>query len=250
MIILSQVRVVVNCEIDLEITMKLHALLEVDAQNPDLRNLVEDKLTELLGMKLDTLYYGLREVTENTQNEKWTGNFDAAHLNLGSLKYAPKSVNGQFDCSGNLLTSLEYAPKNVDMLFDCSNNQITTLLGAPEKVGWSFVCNYNRGLKSLEHFPAFVGENVELERCGLTSLQNVHKHIKKMNGMLNVIDNEIKSHVLGVLLINGCKEVFMRNADVEDILNSYLHKGNTGRQAVVACQKELIDAGYVEYAKL
>ena len=59
----------------------------------------------------------------------------------------------------------------------------------------------------------------------------------------------IKSHILGLLLIDGCKEVEMDNKDIEKIMNKYLKQPFTPHR-LYDCQDELIEAGFEEYAQL
>lgn len=111
--------------------------------------------------------------------------------------------------------------------FDCYSGKLTSLEGAPTSVGGDFCCGDNK----------------------LTSLGGIHKIIKKMNGVFYARDNDIKSHVLGLLLIPGCEKVDLDNNGVQKILNKYL-PNTGGNQWVMQCQTELIEAGYREYAKL
>jgi hypothetical protein len=134
---------------------------------------------------------------------------------------------GNFNCRDNQLTSLVGAPASVGGYFYCSINQLTSLVGAPASVGGNFGCSDNQ----------------------LTSLAGIHKIIKKMNGTFYARRNDIKSHVLGLLMIPGCNEVRLDNGEVQTILNKYL-PNTGGNQWVMQCQTELIQAGYREYAKL
>ena len=80
-------------------------------------------------------------------------------------------------------------------------------------------------------------------------------HLYIIGGYANFISNPIKSHVLGLLLIDGLEEVsfesFSIGADaakhkVAQIINKHLKNGRD----VFACQEELIEAGLDEYAQL
>jgi hypothetical protein len=101
----------------------------------------------------------------------------------------------------------------------------------------------------LEHCPTSVSGNFSCDYNKLTSLQNIHKHLKKMSGIFYAKSNPIKSHILGLLLIEGCSSIKLDNKKVESIINKYL-PNTRGRQAVIECQRELIEAGLEEYAKL
>jgi hypothetical protein len=134
--------------------------------------------------------------------------------------------------------------------FNCYNNkQLTSLAGAPASVGGHFGCFNNKQLTSLAGAPASVGSDFNCANNKLTSLAGIHKIIKKMDGEFYASSNDIKSHVLGLLMIPGCKKVKLDNKEVEDILNKYL-PNTGGNQWVMQCQTELIEAGYREYAKL
>lgn len=161
--------------------------------------------------------------TAEMSNKAWTGNFDCSFKKLTTLKGSPNSVTGHFKCSSNFLSSIEGAPISAGKDFVCSHNNLSSLEGAPISVGKDFVCSYNK----------------------LTSLKDVHKYIKDMNGTFYCYINPIKSHVLGVLKIKGCKEIALDDRRLQTILNKYLPLGN-----IYDCQEELINAGFEEFAQL
>ena len=70
-----------------------------------------------------------------------------------------------------------------------------------------------------------------------------------MNGIFYTRKNSIKSHVIGILLVKGCKEIYLDNQEVKVILNKYL-PNTSGMKSVLECQSELIKAGYEDYAEL
>ena len=133
--------------------------------------------------------------------------------------------HGVFDCSRCQLTSLVGAPPSISGGFYCDNNYLTSLVGAPASVN-SFSCSVNQ----------------------LTSLQDVHKHIKQVNGTFFVTTNPIKSHVLGLLLIKGLTAVYLDNKKVQGILNKHLP--SQGVSSVLEAQEELIQAGFDDFAQL
>ncbi len=143
---------------------------------------------------------------------------------LSVMGKQPEHVNGSFFCSYNKLTSLKGGPSSVGGNFNCYNNKLTSLEGAPSSVGGNFNC-YNNNL---------------------TSLHNIHKQIKHIGRWVAFEDNPIKSHVLGLLLIDGLQKVFLDNMKVRVIINKHLK----GDRDIFACQEELIEAGYEEYAQL
>jgi hypothetical protein len=168
-----------------------------------------------------------KEITDKTKDEPWPGYFYCSYNKLTSLKGAPASVGGNFYCGGNKLTSLEGAPASVGGNFGCSNNQLTSLDGAPASVGDNFVCSYNK----------------------LTSLEGIHKILKSMNGAFFATNNPLKSHVLGLLLVKGCKKVVLDNKVVQEVLNRYL-PNTRGSKAVIEAQSDLLDLDLEDFAQL
>jgi len=87
------------------------------------------------------------------------------------------------------------------------------------------------------------------------SLQNIHKNIGKLNGTLCLYGNPVRSNVLGLLVIEGLKRVVLYDQDdtnltkVSEIVNKYL-PNTQGKKGVLLCQRELLEAGLEEFAKL
>ncbi len=188
-----------------------------------IRELFEEKEVNLIGKIINGI-----EITEQTQNSSWNKWFACKNMQLTSLKGSPKEIlGGQFACSFNKLTSLKYSPEQVQLYFECSNNKLT----------------------SIEFVPKIIGSYLDCENNQITSLKNIHKYIDKMDGSLYFDRNPIKSHVLGVLLVNGCSFIELSNTKIQEILNKYLRQ-NKGREALYDCQEELINAGFEEYAQL
>jgi hypothetical protein len=197
---------------------------------------------------------------------KGSGHLWVDHLKLESLEGCPNTVKNSFFCQGNLLKnlkggpqsvgadylasqnkliSLEGAPAQVPGDFYCSSNELQTLVGGPKKVGDKFIC-YNNKLTSLEGCPSSMVALVA-HTNNLTSLNDIHKHIKHLSSFADFDGNPITSHVLGLLRIQGgFDEVSLDNKDVEKILNKHLR----GDRDILACQEELIEAGFEEFAQL
>ena len=173
------------------------------------------------------------------------GEFSCSRNNLTSLEGAPSSVSGNFYCYDNNLTSLKGAPSSVGGEFSCSRNNLTSLEGAPSSVGGDFHCSDNK-LTSLEGAPSSVGGKFYCYDNKLTSLHNIHKQIKHVGRIADFIGNPITSHVLGLLMIDGLKEVNLDNKEVEKIIDRHL----SGDRDVFACQEELIEAGFEDFAQL
>ena len=83
----------------------------------------------------------------------------------------------------------------------------------------------------------------------ITSFAGIHKRAKSINGVIYAARTPLTSSILGVLLIDQCTAISIDNVEVESIVNKYL-PNTRGRSAVIDCQKELIEAGLEEYAKL
>ena len=174
-----------------------------------------------------------------------TGMFSCAHNCLSSLEFAPSvrydidyshhqltslkhhkqlEVNGDFKVAYNQLTSLEFGP-TITKNFNCAGNQLTSLEFSPELVFGDFIAYDNK----------------------ITSLKGIGKHyLKEINGMLSLSDNQISSHVLGILLIKNLDSFDITNKEVKSILNNHLHDDKD----ILDCQEELIQAGLREFAKL
>ena len=220
-------------------------------------------------MKLKELYEAKERsvlTVMGQQAEKVSGDFNCTYNQLTSLEGCPKEVDGNFACYDNQLTSLKGGPKEVDGNFSCFNNKLTSLIGSLQKVGADFICSNNQ-LTSLEGGPKEVGGNFSCsynkltclvggpQKVGdyfycseneLTNLKDIHKQIKFIGGQASFLGNPIKSHVVGLLLIEGLVYVNLDNKKVRDIINKHL---NVGRD-VFECIDELLEAGFPEFAKI
>jgi len=149
-----------------------------------------------------------------------TGDFICQGVDLTSLVNSPKKVGGSFFCNSNKLVTLKGAPESVGDGFYCDGNKLTTLEGSPIKVGGYFNCVVNR-LKTLKGCPKSVGTFY----CDWS---------KKLPLLSLIKYNKI--------LIN-------KNEVVEQIMKQYAGKKPL-RQAIIQCQRELIDAGFPDNARL
>lgn len=157
----------------------------------------------------------------------------------------PEHIDGDFSCSALKLTSLKGAPYTVNGRFMCSNNKLTSLEGSPSKVSDDFYCQVNK-LSTLEGAPSYIGDLFNCFNNNLTSLHNIHKQIKYIGGIAIFEKNPITSHVLGLLMIERLENIRIDNQVVQGILNKHLE----GDRDVFACQEELIEAGFEDFAKL
>ena len=188
----------------------------------ELLMLSEAKKKNLIGLTING-----KKITKKTPSELWHDDFNCSDTKITSLEGAPGSVGGNFSCYNNQLTSLEGSPSSVGGYFDCSNNQLTSIEGAPSSVCGGFSCFNNQ----------------------LTSLTGIHKILKQMNGIFYANGNTLKSNVIGLLLVKGCKEVKLDNKQVMEIMNRHL-KSPFGNKRVIECQSEILDAELGDWAEL
>jgi hypothetical protein len=194
--------------------------------------------------------------------------------NLTDLKHCPESQ--EVHCSYNNLTSLEGLSKSCFNLTCYNNKDLKSLEGVNDNIV-SITC-HNCGLTSLKFAPkniaflhALKNKNLKTFDCsidngdavivlsetGFTSLEGIHKHILAC-AQLDIREVPITSSILGLLLIRGLKVVDSggvhpyQSSDAKkafSIVRKYI-PNTRGRQAVIDCQRELIEAGLQAFAKL
>ena len=137
------------------------------------------------------------------------------------------------------------------MLGDLFMTKIPIQIDGSEFTTYDFCDN---SLSTFENFPP-VAKVIKCNRNKFESLHNIHKYIKEMSPIstLSFLGNPIKSHVLGLLKIINLREVILYGTgddksliEVESIINRHLAKGKD----LLACQQELIDAGFEDFAQL
>ena len=145
----------------------------------------------------------------------------------------------------SILSAMGVQPTAFVTHFIASCQDLTSLKGAPISVYGNFdaACNV---ITSLDGIPSFIDGHAYMFNNKIASLHNIHKQIKHLNGYFNAKSNPITSHVLGLLLIDGLKGVWMDHLQVETILNDHIQ----GDRDIFACQEELIEAGLEDFAKL
>ena len=168
------------------------------------------------------------------------GSFDCSHTKITSLAGAPTSVGGDFYCSGTEITSLDGAPTAIGGGFTCSHTNITSLDGAPTSVGGGFFCSYTK-ITSLIGAPTAVGGSFNCSGTNITSLDGAPKAI---GGNFYCSHTKIRN-VLRFLQIRGVNHIVYDSGPIDEILNKYAGTGD-----VISAQDELIDAGFIEQAKL
>lgn len=174
------------------------------------------------------------------------------HQVLSSLKGCPAKVDGDFKCFSNDLSSLEYGPTSVGGSYDCSDNVLTSLRFSPKLIHKDFLCHHN-DLMDLSDCPTEINGSFICHTNPLTSLQDIHKHLRRIGGSFSCLNRNRGAevtHILGLMLIDIGGTIvteFGDETDVDKILNKWK---NQGRKGVLGAQRELLDLGYDEMAKL
>jgi len=130
---------------------------------------------------------------------------------------------------------------------EIKNTNIKDLKSIPKHVESFFRLENNKSLSSLEGIAEHIGMIVILRCPKIDNLHNIHKQIKSMTRDFYFDDN-IKSNVLGLILIPGIRQIISygdKTADVAKILSKHIKS-----QDILECQEELIKNGFKEYAKL
>lgn len=149
-----------------------------------------------------------------------------------------------------MLESLQGCPNTVGGGFIVQRTSIKSFVGCPARVGTSTTLSSDL-ISSTEGLPLHVGGTLYLSAVpNIISFHNIHKHCKYIQNLLEIDATKVRSHVLGVLLIKGLRGLKHTwgndGTDWRQIINSHLQKDRD----IIACQHELIEAGYEEYARL
>jgi hypothetical protein len=132
---------------------------------------------------------------------------------------------------------------HVETNFWCSYTNLISLHGAPYSVGGDFNCARSK-ITSLQYAPQSVGGTFNCFDAKITSLHGIHEQINHIGG--SFLCSDYVTHLLGLLLIDG---ILHFNIDdrgpIDDIFNKYVGTGD-----ILSAQDELIDAGFIEQARL
>ncbi len=210
-----------------------------------------------------------------------TGNFSCDDVGIVSLLGAPVFVDGNFMCQNNRITSLKGGPNKIGPtgMYNCASNKnltslegcpnvlhclnaldcsLTTLVGCPSQC--SLVQVSDNKLTSLEGAPQSTNE-FYCSNNQLTSLQGCAKNVLTLDCRDNPFDSldGFPEHITFLFISPSPDLPLLRTLTVKDriwcykgkkfddhlsgILNKYNGR-NYSRASIVACQKELIDAGY------
>lgn len=172
------------------------------------------------------------------------------YTSFADLDILPKLSTLQI--SETSFENLEGCPQVTGKVRIINNPELSSLKTMPKRIG-SFTLNTCPKITSLEGIsPIITGDIYFGNLPGLTSLTNIHKYITK--ALTISIHAEVTSAILGLLKIEKLNNIStsfanVRNNELEKavkIVNSYL---KTDRN-ILKCQKELIQNGLKDYAKL
>ena len=147
----------------------------------------------------------------------------------------PKSSTGKLE---------DIYPRKISGTFICKECNLTSLQGVPTKINYGSFDAAKNLLTDFEFIPEYVGDMAILFDNRLTSLAGIHKQLKHCK-MFYCSFNPIKTGGIGLLLIDGLK--YINGERGLTIINNYVGKP---KSEIFKCQKELIDNGFEEFAKL
>jgi hypothetical protein len=146
---------------------------------------------------------------------------------MAQFPFSFGQVSDHFNCQNTNLKTLVGGPIYVGGEFLCSQNLIITLVGAPIEITGAFTC-YGHRLTSLEGLPSKVGI------CYYLSWLPKLPLLRLVGKKCSWIDNE------------GWSILQKNQNEAMNILNKY--ENNASRANILACQKELINAGFEDNA--
>jgi hypothetical protein len=101
-------------------------------------------------------------------------------------------------------------------------------------------------LKNLSWLPSHVGGTLDVSATGIKSFTGISTRVKYVGNSIALPSTPIPSHCLGLLLIGGAPGfTCSSDEDVARILNNHRGTGD-----IIAAQDELIDAGYIDQARM
>ncbi len=146
-----------------------------------------------------------------------------------------------------------------DFFLESSN--LNSLDGNPHQTVHGGLWVAKNDLSDFIGFPAVCTSQVDISDNNFRSLKGIHKHIKKVQGSMDLRDNPISEHVLGLLFIEGLSGLSLNSLhdDWGDIVHAAIrriHKAKIQinselhRELLFKTQEELIKADCHSYAFL
>lgn len=173
----------------------------------------------------------------------------SANSRLRDLLDGPYKVGGSYRCSNNpSMVSLVGSPQDVPGAFNCANNpKLTSFNGGPKKVGKTFKSDSCNSIKSTRGMPIEINGNVTMQMMtGLEDISDMWRHVKKINGELDLTGTPIERGGLGLLMIAGLTNIKSEQKAFA-IISAHL---STGPQGVILCRKQLIEAGLEAFTSM
>ena len=202
------------------------------------------------------------------------GSFECSNLGLDSLLGGPDIVGGDYECQHNNLTSLDGIATSITGDLLAQNNLIESTSGIPQNVrsiglgcnrltssgDLSYLCDdcihsiylYDNPLVDIGPLPERVG-TLDVSNTLVTDLHDIHRKLQRCF-RFDASRSSIRSSILGLMYIEIRGVITLgwndhrHDADaVQTILNKWK---NQGRKGVLGAQRELLDLGYDELARI
>ena len=166
-----------------------------------------------------------------------------ANVNVTVLQYT-KELNGKRVMKPPI-------PEIIVGDFICERSRLDTLVGGPKKIEQGSYYAGENNLSTLEGVATNINVALNVSINPITNLIGVHKQLKHCRRIelryINLLEGG-----LGLLLISELRDILYSDNDFAQyvplgIISKYL---NTGKSNIFRCQKELIDIGYEEIARL
>jgi len=153
------------------------------------------------------------------------------------------------------MSFIEFGGRQDDKILDFSKMGLTSLDGCDKVAQFTLLLSGNK-LESLDGITSVCRGYLDLSDNKLVSLEGIHKQIDTIQGRIYLGGNQIKSHVLGLLLIKHLQMVVL-NVRIAfhkaaphtpnpynglpwmRIINNYL-PNRRGIEAVYDCQEEML----------
>jgi len=172
----------------------------------------------------------------------------------GKIDVINGNVHLSFNClvEGVLPYSFGTCYGNFKILQGPTSKNLKTMVGCPKIVGGDFSI-FSRLVVDIEGIPQIVGGQINFVGTNIESLSEIHKKLKECRGEIITLPSATKSSVLRLLLIKRLlivRQLLPKKVGPEIRWSNILNKHLQGDRDVLACQEELISAGFKEFAKL
>lgn len=176
--------------------------------------------------------------------EQWLGKFDV-DVDEYNITDGRLNIHVDFSLDEASINQIPIPLGRISGDFNASVNTLTTFNNFPTHVDDHFFC-YDTQISSFENLNIQCGGSVDLlMNRNLNDFRGVHKHITKMNGTFKFDLEHVHVGGLGIMLIDGIKQIDCGDKNINDIFNKYLKSGQ-----VFEAQEHLIDGGYAYLARV